>query len=97
MTIPPREIERADQPELEADASGSIAIETVRPVSKRIDPAWVSDEWVTATVPIFNEATELEAGQEQDIVAAVVSGLDGDHVRIQRVVDALTEALLRGR
>lgn len=93
--MPPRETESA--PDVDGDESGTVVAATERPVSKRRDPAWASEEWVTATVPVFTEATAMEAGQEQDLVDALVTALDGDHVRIQRIVDALTELMLKAR
>ncbi|MEO6419922.1 MAG: hypothetical protein ABIP39_10970 [Polyangiaceae bacterium] len=95
MTIPPRDIDSAHPPGWAGDDSGLV--KTIPPVSKREGPAWASEEWVTATVPVYTEPTAIEAGQEQDLVAALVSALDGDPLRIQRVVDALTELLTKDR
>jgi hypothetical protein len=90
MTTPPTEIEDGPSRNMEGDASGTIPIDTAL-ASGRTESAWANEEWVTAKVPVF--VAPMEVDQEQDIVAALVTTLDGDHVRIQRVVDALIELM----
>jgi hypothetical protein len=82
-----------DRGEDDALNGDSRVVETLRPVSKRPNPAWADAEWVTTETPIITPLEIREIEQEADIVAALFASLDDDLDRIQRVVAAVQAEL----
>ena len=82
--------DRGEDDELNGD---SRVVETLRPVSKRPNPAWADAEWVTTETPIITSLEVREIEQEADVVAALFATLDDDLGRVERVVTAVQAEL----